>query len=116
MSERMWFYQVPGPREASEVIKRIDRYSLDKIVGLGVAAKGYLDEPETFIVFVTGKDLSPDEVTDIEATLSEWGKPLPDMTYQKMMSEPMPHMTTSGLGKQILPVLKAQYPDAGIEY
>ena len=111
--DKWWVYECPDVESAGRAIQRLDTWPQDKVVGLGVAVKGWLEQPEQFFVFVNGEGLTSQEVGQIDGIVSEFGEPSPWKTFGDLYaSEPTPHLVAGGFSETILATLSAQYPDA----
>jgi hypothetical protein len=109
---REWIYEVAGPREAAGAIGVLDRLPLDKLVGLGIFAKGFEGDPERFYVYANVADATPEDERKVTLPMAEFGKRT-TLTFNNLFyDDPRPHFTATGPGVTILIGLKAAYPTA----
>ena len=113
--DREWVYRCSDVVTACKAVQRLDSWPREKVVGLGVAVKGWLEKPEEFYVFVNTEGLTAQEAGQIKGIMSEFGEPAPWSSFAELYeAEPRPHLVTAGFSSIILTALAAQYPDAGI--
>ncbi len=112
---REWVYRCPNVLTAAQAVQRLDTWPREKIVGLGVAVRGWLEKPEEFYLFVNAEGVTEQEAGQIEAIMSEFGEIAPWSSFGELYnSDPRPHLVAAGFSRTILPALAAAYPDAGI--
>ncbi len=113
--DREWVYRCPDVLTAAQAVQRLDTWPREKIVGLGVAVRGWLEEPEEFYLFVNAEGITEQEAGQIKAIMSEFGEVTPWSSFGALYdANPRPHLVAAGLSSTILPALAAAYPNIGI--
>ena len=111
MFERERIYRVPGPREARAAVLALDSWPEDKLIGLGIYAKGFEGNPELFYVYTKARDLTPAEELKLEDTADAFGD-LTKLSFRSLMAPPTPHFIATGVAENIVIALEERYPAA----
>ena len=83
----------------------------DKLIGLGIYAKGFEGNPELFYVYTNARDLTLAEERQLEETASTFGD-LTKLSFRSLMAAPTPHFFATGVAETIVAALEEAYPAA----
>lgn len=110
VAERFVAYLVDGPQAAADAVAALDAFPLDRLVGLGVFAKGYEGNPELFYVFANLKSPTVDEERVLRATMGGFGRRTEKSFHDLADTDPRPHFIASGPVEVILEAIAAHFP------
>ncbi len=81
----------------------------DRLIALGVYAKGFEGDPELFYVYTNARDLTVEEERQLEAAAGAFGA-LTKLTFRTLMSPPTPQFVATGVAEKIVAYVEDACP------